>query len=473
MYYKFDIVGNLPLELVCLVFSHLEVYMAFSCRRVSKYWAKVLSSSHLVRPHLRTWFMEGVLEALIELSNELSKSQVSDLAGSIDAFQNGRPFAWVHRSWDLFDSEGHPESFNADRGHRMSQAYSSGKLAWIRKEASHISIVDVNTGEMQTYLVQGMNLSHVTISETFVVAFSASDRKLYTYHLETKTQHMLEVPANCTGPLTSITVKASAVVSLFSDLRTPESELWILVCTLDDLASYCFLVHLLNSIPALTYLFPHLLFNTEKRTVTLFFLAESSSDFSLNYAEVELSGTLQAAGCTDQVTRKDKDDSMFYLTSICNSAGLQGLITYFKSPSGSQEHIVRIFYDRKRNQLQFGSPVQIDSQAHHKFFDWQDCFLWKSVAFANAWSTSLPQVTSQVDGRWVMARNSMYLYVPKGGELVPAYGFHCDETYVVQPCEDSYQVFYFDPRIELHGGERRIPTRECIPQEDIVDGQQV
>lgn len=89
--WRFDIVGNLPLELVASIFAKLSTYNTFSLQRVSRRWLDILSSDLIAGSRIKLWRSLGDFE--LTLPEYFSPASVKTLAAEHEeAFRTGRYF---------------------------------------------------------------------------------------------------------------------------------------------------------------------------------------------------------------------------------------------------------------------------------------------------------------------------------------------------------------------------------------------
>ncbi|KAL8647278.1 MAG: hypothetical protein Q9226_006498 [Calogaya cf. arnoldii] len=117
----FDIIGNLPIEIVGLIFQHLELYQAFQLQRVSKRWQEILSAPDLIEDLLRPWDALG--EVHLRMPPDTSAGAALALkAEHVDAFRTGNPFSMVEAHWEVAAWNG---------AYPLNVSYSHGRLAWL------------------------------------------------------------------------------------------------------------------------------------------------------------------------------------------------------------------------------------------------------------------------------------------------------------------------------------------------------
>ena len=167
--FRFDIVANLPIELILLVFQHLELYQLFQCRRVSRRWLELLGADGVVRPMLQPW--NATEDVKLRIPEGSSSKAVLDIyAEHQDAFQTGNAFGRFQMP------HGQDISYSSDRS---IHAYSDGLLAWVsltgRSDPIHLR--DLESGEERTFMSPERDkIEEIALSQTLLVAMTSSAR---------------------------------------------------------------------------------------------------------------------------------------------------------------------------------------------------------------------------------------------------------------------------------------------------------
>ena len=87
--FNFDVLGNLPHELVVQVFLSLDFAFLFSHQRVCKKWRKLLSDPHIQRAVLREW------------TDDDSQKPCLQRAKTLQNVRRGKPVSTVELKVDL------------------------------------------------------------------------------------------------------------------------------------------------------------------------------------------------------------------------------------------------------------------------------------------------------------------------------------------------------------------------------------
>ncbi|CAG8109197.1 unnamed protein product [Penicillium salamii] len=175
-----DVFGQLPVELRCLVASHLDVKDIFNLRRVSRLWKEVLSVPVL----LTTVF-----------KNRLGKwpapdSSIAGLKSSLKMrgrIENGRPAALAYL----------PVQYRTDRmvipdiSSTSRVVYCKGMLAFT--ELDYIKVLNLRTGAEKSFTTENREESmSIEISARLFVAITRSD--CYIWNIETDEQKSFPLP---------------------------------------------------------------------------------------------------------------------------------------------------------------------------------------------------------------------------------------------------------------------------------------
>lgn len=90
--FRYDIIGNLPAELVQLVSEHLGLACAVQCRCVSRKWYHLFTSESLMRSMTEPWRLSG--EFHLKIPEGITTKATIDLIAEHEiAFRRGNPFA--------------------------------------------------------------------------------------------------------------------------------------------------------------------------------------------------------------------------------------------------------------------------------------------------------------------------------------------------------------------------------------------
>lgn len=137
LYLNFDIIGNLPIEILGLIFQHLELYQAFQLRRVSKRWQQILSAPDLIENLLQPWDALGKVH--LRMPPDISVEAALALkAEHVDAFRTGNPFSMVQGEWEVAAWNG---------SYPLNVSYSHGRLAWLDHSDRTLHVRNLEDGQ--------------------------------------------------------------------------------------------------------------------------------------------------------------------------------------------------------------------------------------------------------------------------------------------------------------------------------------
>lgn len=83
--FQFDVIGNLPVELVAQVFSHVDVAAPYRLQSVSRRWNNTLKSLHILKASLNQWY-QGTVDF-----QDADYALCQKKACKINAFRTGKP----------------------------------------------------------------------------------------------------------------------------------------------------------------------------------------------------------------------------------------------------------------------------------------------------------------------------------------------------------------------------------------------
>ena len=188
--FRYDIIADLPTELVSLVFQHLDLYQSYQCRRVSRRWHEQLSSEQVVKALLHSWTATENHPLRVPCGYP-SHSVLDAQAEHHDAFRTGKPFSFVHipRGRDL----------SADAG-LFKHAYSNGLLAWVEKSegCDRICLYELETSAVSHFMPpERENIDEIMLSGKLLVATTASARCYIWSHQTSGLPYSLRLPSRC------------------------------------------------------------------------------------------------------------------------------------------------------------------------------------------------------------------------------------------------------------------------------------
>ena len=182
----YDIIAELPLEIVHKIFLLLPLHQCFKAQRVSRRWHKVLSAPQTMQCLIQWWYPSGETDLCIP--NHLSSEAALNLkAEHIDAFRTGHPFS-------KSNLDGMPDCMKGI-------VYAHGMLAWINPDPSEhvgrsIEILDLKT-HLRRHLMSEDRTSFrtIAISSSIIAALDLVGRcHVWDIHLPDK-KYMLQLPS--------------------------------------------------------------------------------------------------------------------------------------------------------------------------------------------------------------------------------------------------------------------------------------
>ncbi|KAL8771830.1 MAG: hypothetical protein Q9209_002768 [Squamulea sp. 1 TL-2023] len=138
--FHIDIVGKLPIEILCLIFHHLDLYQVFQLQRVSKQWQNKLLAPDLLEYLLRPWEVLGKVDLRIPPDTSVHAA-LALKAEHIDAFKTGNPFSMVLGQWDEPVAASNASS-------PLKVVYSHGRLAWVDTSLRKLHIKNLEFGNV-------------------------------------------------------------------------------------------------------------------------------------------------------------------------------------------------------------------------------------------------------------------------------------------------------------------------------------
>lgn len=190
--FRFDVIANLPIELVPLVFQHLELFQTFQSRRVSRRWLEVLCADEVVKPLLRPWTSTEDIKLCAPPYVLLSSQQVLDMyAEHQDAFQTGNAFSRIQ----IPHGQRIPDDVTL-----FTHAYSHGLLAWVGQlgQSDVVYLRNLESGLERTFMPpEREEIDEIVLSKTLLVATTASSRCYIWAHDTSRPPYSLRIPSLC------------------------------------------------------------------------------------------------------------------------------------------------------------------------------------------------------------------------------------------------------------------------------------
>ncbi|KAL8735881.1 MAG: hypothetical protein Q9181_002630 [Wetmoreana brouardii] len=192
--FRFDIISHLPIELLCSVFQHLDIYQAFQLRRVSRRWLQSLSAPKLVESLLRPWFAIGDVDLRIppDLSYEAALALKAE---HVDAFTTGNPYSVVQGDLELAIAAG-CTGFD-----RSLVAYSHRRLAWVDGLNGRVHVRNLEFDQETLYTPPNREKATKIDLSTDIVAMTTTSGKCYAWDCATSAPASVRLPSAAHGGL--------------------------------------------------------------------------------------------------------------------------------------------------------------------------------------------------------------------------------------------------------------------------------
>ena len=211
--FRYDIVANLPLELVPLVFQHLDLYQSFRCRRVSQRWNDQLSADSVVKALLQPWASTDNIKLRIP-DGLPSKSVLNIQAEHQDAFRTGKPFSSVRI----------PHVFNVlGANTQQYDGSGGGLLAWVDRNdgCDRIPLYDLETSHVRYFVApERESIYEIALSSTLLAAITTSARCYIWAHGTSRPPFALRLPSHCNN-VYHLTEASLALVQSHPNLVEP------------------------------------------------------------------------------------------------------------------------------------------------------------------------------------------------------------------------------------------------------------
>ncbi|KAI4235964.1 MAG: hypothetical protein LQ349_002839 [Xanthoria aureola] len=220
LYLYFDIIGNLPIEILGLIFQHLELYQAFQLRRVSKRWQQILSAPDLIENLLHPWDALGKVH--LRMPPDISVEAALALkAEHVDAFRTGNPFSMVQGEWEVAPGNG---------GYPLMVSYSHGRLAWLDHSDRTLHVRNLEDGqEISCTPPDRARIDMLGLSSEIVAAITFSG-KCYAWNIITGDPAATLQLSSASADFLAVTGSFVAIVQKLQDSNRHCVTVW----SLDD-----------------------------------------------------------------------------------------------------------------------------------------------------------------------------------------------------------------------------------------------
>ena len=482
--FKYDIIGNSPIEINAIIFQHLQIYQLFQAQRVSRTWKWILSSPEILDPPLEDWDSMG--ETPLRLPKGLTPQAIRSLkAEHVDAYRTGLPFSMMARTLV-------PEP----NSKRVRVAYSDGIIAWIDQTERMVSVLLLESGAEYSYVSPNRELmTCITLSSSMVAVLTLSGI-CYVWEIPTGHAHFFRLPnilwdySNVFG---TFFVSSGSTLAILHSSRVTEE--YLTTWNLETRKSYHFpaIVHqgedLPDDFPQMHTSEKRVLISDSGQSIVLFEHIYDQPTDETRFTRLTLDGRFQASGfmeCPSISCSRERFEHGRPLSCIKTSI----VWTYrqfhpdepLDNPAQRLEgnayddilDLLHIVYDPKQDRLRLKRDFARihDALSIHSSLPWTtDHFFWKDVLYFHQHSaeSGLQTIDLRNDKRSV-AR--MDWYTPSNfqrgnrydqkrdderdvSDDLELYGMNCypcifgDGTYLIRAFESGFVACCFDKNITM------------------------
>lgn len=163
---RFDIIGNLPMDLCFQIFSHLEPLDLLRVLQVCRPWAQFFGSSILGRKLRGQWKRRG--DGMVPSPKGQSTRELVTVKAQHDlAFRTGHASSMVLHPWNV------PSSFGLKGRGPPNACYRQGYLAWIDPKGCLVHYMHLQSGSRNCLGTGQMwSFGHLAMSESIIVAIN-------------------------------------------------------------------------------------------------------------------------------------------------------------------------------------------------------------------------------------------------------------------------------------------------------------
>ncbi|KAL8804966.1 MAG: hypothetical protein Q9182_002276 [Xanthomendoza sp. 2 TL-2023] len=170
--FHFDIIANLPLEILSLIFQRLQIYQAFQLRRVSRQWLQTLSAPDFIEALLRAWFATEIVKLRIPPDLPV-EAALAIKAEHVDAFRTAKPFSMVKHKWDV----------DIKHRHGRNVVYHDGRVAWIDRSLYMPYVMNLELGHEISYTNPNRERCTLICLSSNILAATTVSGKCYAWGL--------------------------------------------------------------------------------------------------------------------------------------------------------------------------------------------------------------------------------------------------------------------------------------------------
>lgn len=460
--FRFDVMGNLPAELVQLVVQHLSLCQIFQCRRVSHKWSHILCDGSLIKTVLEPWRSKG--DFRLDIRRGTTSKQALDLiAEHQKAFRTGIAFSTMTMT---INSE------VAIRGH---VSYSEGYLAWGENEESgtEIAVHNIKTGKRLSRVMPSREAIHcLAVSSTLLAAVSFRARCYVWAHSSDGKPCSVRLPS---GRITSVRVFSNTVILHLHTLNDSETEncqdSFVLIrCSMETqwrtslspshdepLSAKTSEISVNNPYRDSA---PHFVIDSTGTNVIVICRLRGTKDAGLFLSYYDLEGKLEFEGLIPGLRNGTLGDSTLNIiesssTKSENLFHIWSLSRITNSLAGKYweplEYTHAVYYPSRRT-IKIQSQSLLDGET--KMMYDEPALLWKGILYSNMSGAYLNAETAMriVDlERRIEGYHDSYTLPAADRGRDRVYQIFGDEIFIVQLCDQFADVCCFDRNVKMIG----------------------
>ncbi|KAL9000683.1 MAG: hypothetical protein Q9169_000719 [Polycauliona sp. 2 TL-2023] len=473
--FRFDIIGNLPVEILFLIFHHLEIYQAFQLRRVSKWWQKILSAPALIDSLLRPWDALGEVHLRMPPSTPIDEA-LALKAEHLDAFRTGNPFSMAQGEWEIAACKG---------AYPLNVSYNHGRLAWLDRSYRQLNIRHLEGGQNEiSYTTPHRARIDLLGLSGDIAAVTTFSGKCYAIDLtDGSTAASITLPSASANYL-AVAGKTLAVVQ--GD-RTKINQHHVTIWSLDDRQTRYFDITSRDSALGDRYV---LSLATARESIVILERVKGPPD-EIFFTCYTFDGKIKAEGSSGLIDRTFRSGYEYFIVlpepeseETMNREVLDPAIPSFLEDRDKEEYqtlhkavtegtcgIVWIVFDPRNNRFQVSQKPAVScrefeiGQSDDNYW-----YLWKRMAFrfceqpnGNPLSAALdlqdrtlvPQFRQRLNhGPWTTAGTGWPTKRSRGPSYDGSLGLKPiwilgDETYMIRVYPRGYTAFCFDKNVNM------------------------
>ena len=477
----YDIIAELPLEIVQKIFLYLPLHQCFEAQRVSRRWRKLLSVPQTIECLLRWWYPSGETDLCIP--NDLSIEATLNLkAEHIDAFRTGHPF-----SKSILD--GMPDLMDGI-------VYAHGVLAWINPDVSEhvgrsIEILDLKT-HLRSHLISEDRTSfrNIAISSSIIAALDLIGRCHVWEINHPDKKYMLQLPS---ARYYKIVASGPALVIASERHRSRKIEVFTWSSRTMITHSFLLPLHQVRAGPRREW---KIMLNPNEESLFLFQTIRSERYgasgsrrdlYALYFTHTSFDGQICAEGQSEwlssiyNVKANFNDITMMNGVAEFNSSATIWLFNHLSPRPGHEDRpydltMIRICFNFERTSFEVEERVFASSGPYKYFFVTpficKDIMCWGDPADACTriidFKESTCEKTKLVSNLPLYRRESDI-----GGAFEPGHSESCrgDETFLIHWGPSGWKVWCFDKNIQMANEDLEYRSlRLKNPQKQILPG---